>query len=204
VSRRVGPRRGAEVKDDSQLVSVRVTAVVVDDGHILLVRQHVDDGRQWSLPGGRLERGEQIGDALVREVEEETSFVVEPDILLYVADVPEARPPLVHITMSMRAVGGQSACLPTSTTRTPSTTCGICFCRNCRPTDSATRSRPWRPRVSPIADGMWDARRASACNPLTRPARCRPSERRQSQSNGTRPVSRHQVDLPSRSVCPTV
>ncbi len=94
------------MSNDRYLVTVRVTAVVVDDEQILLVRQHVDNARQWSLPGGRLERGEQIGDALVREVEEEMGIVVEPDRLLYVAELPQAQPPLVHITMSMRAVGG--------------------------------------------------------------------------------------------------
>lgn len=78
------------LSDDRYLVTVRVTAVVIREGCILLVRQYVDSRREWSLPGGRLERGEQVGEALVREVEEETGIVVEPQDLLYVAELPEA------------------------------------------------------------------------------------------------------------------
>lgn len=99
--------------DDRYLVTVRVTAVVIREGKILLVRQHVDAYRQWSLPGGRLERGEQVGDALVREVEEETGIIAEPLALLYIADLPEASPPVLHITMRMRPVGG-SIRMPTN------------------------------------------------------------------------------------------
>ncbi len=98
---------------DRYLVTVRVTAVVMREGCILLVRQHVDSRREWSLPGGRLERGEQVGEALVREVEEETGIVVEPQDLLYVAELPEASPPVLHVTMRMRPVGG-SIRMPTN------------------------------------------------------------------------------------------
>ena len=64
----------------------------------------------------------------MREVEEETGLVVEPDRLLYVADVLESSPPLVHITMSMRHVGG-SIRLPTNEhDENPSTTCGTSRC----------------------------------------------------------------------------
>lgn len=101
------------LSDDRYLVTVRVTAVVIRQGCILLVRQHVDSRREWSLPGGRLERGEQVSEALVREVEEETGIVVEPQDLLYVAELPEAAPPVLHVTMRMRPVGG-SLRMPTN------------------------------------------------------------------------------------------
>jgi 8-oxo-dGTP diphosphatase len=40
----------------------------------------------WSLPGGRLEPGEQHTSALIREFREETGLEIVPDNLLYVVD----------------------------------------------------------------------------------------------------------------------
>lgn len=101
------------LSNDRHLVSVRVTAVVIREGRILLVQQHVNAHRRWSLPGGRLERGEQIGEAVVREVAEETGIIAEPQDLLYVADLPEACPPVLHVTMRMRPIAG-SIRMPTN------------------------------------------------------------------------------------------
>jgi len=54
-----------------------VGAVVVADGHLLLVRRGTDPGRgRWSVPGGRVERGESLEQAVVREVREETGVEV--------------------------------------------------------------------------------------------------------------------------------
>jgi mutator protein MutT len=54
---------------------VCVGAVVVDDGRLLLIRR----GRgvaagAWSVPGGRVEAGETVGEAVVRELAEETGL----------------------------------------------------------------------------------------------------------------------------------
>jgi 8-oxo-dGTP diphosphatase len=56
-----------------------VGAVVVEDGALLMVRraQPPAVGR-WSVPGGRVEHGEMLTDALVREVREETGLAVVP------------------------------------------------------------------------------------------------------------------------------
>ena len=53
---------------------VRVTGVVIEDGRILLLNQDADAGRSWSLPGGKLEDGETLAEALVREMKEETGL----------------------------------------------------------------------------------------------------------------------------------
>lgn len=52
-----------------------VSGVVLDDERILLI-QRSDNGK-WALPGGGIEIGESVRDALVREVREETGIEVE-------------------------------------------------------------------------------------------------------------------------------
>jgi 8-oxo-dGTP diphosphatase len=48
-------------------------AVCIEDGRVLLVRQAAVEGEStWSLPGGRVEHGEDPFDAVIREVAEET------------------------------------------------------------------------------------------------------------------------------------
>lgn len=58
---------------------VGVGAVVIDgEGRILLVRRGVEPGLGlWSIPGGLVELGERVMDAVVREVREETGVEVE-------------------------------------------------------------------------------------------------------------------------------
>jgi len=48
------------------------------DGRLLLVRRANEPGRgRWSIPGGRVEPGEDDAAALVREMEEETGLTVQ-------------------------------------------------------------------------------------------------------------------------------
>ena len=83
---------------------VRVTGIVVEDGRVLLLNQDTDTGRSWSLPGGKLEAGETLAQALVREMKEETGLDVLPGRLLYVCDHVPAE--VVHMTFEARRTGG--------------------------------------------------------------------------------------------------
>ena len=52
-----------------------VGAIAVDDDRLLLVRRANQPGAgTWSVPGGRVEPGETVGEAVVREVREETGL----------------------------------------------------------------------------------------------------------------------------------
>ena len=63
--------------DVSRVIGVRasVSAVIFDRRGRLLLQQR-SDGGQWGLPGGSVEIGESLRDALIREVGEETGLTV--------------------------------------------------------------------------------------------------------------------------------
>jgi len=66
---------------------VGVGAVVVDQGRVLLVRRGTEPLKgHWSIPGGLVELGERLLDAIVREIAEETGLVVEPVELIELLD----------------------------------------------------------------------------------------------------------------------
>ena len=54
---------------------VAVGAIVVDDDRLLMIRRgHGPAAGTWSVPGGRIERGETAAEAVVRELKEETGM----------------------------------------------------------------------------------------------------------------------------------
>ncbi len=66
-------------QDLTRVLAVRpsVSAVIFDRRGRLLLQQR-SDGGQWGLPGGSVEIGESLTDAVAREVREETGLVVSP------------------------------------------------------------------------------------------------------------------------------
>ena len=59
------------------------------EGALLMVQRAQDPGRGlWSLPGGRVEKGELLAAALQREVKEETGIEVEVGALIGILEIP--------------------------------------------------------------------------------------------------------------------
>lgn len=66
---------------------VGVGGVIVHGGKVLLVKRAKEPLRgRWMVPGGTVERGETLEQALVREVREETGVLVQPRDLLLVLE----------------------------------------------------------------------------------------------------------------------
>lgn len=72
-------RSSQAYRDPDRVTIPAAGAVVVDDqGRVLLVqRGHEPERGRWTVPGGRLEPGETLGQAAVREVLEETGLEIE-------------------------------------------------------------------------------------------------------------------------------
>lgn len=67
--------------------AVGVGVVISDGDRVLVVQRGKEPGAgTWAFPGGRLELGETLAEAAVREAREETGLTVEPGEVVSVLD----------------------------------------------------------------------------------------------------------------------
>jgi ADP-ribose pyrophosphatase YjhB (NUDIX family) len=72
-------------------IRVTASAVIVRDGHILLVKFDDESGEHYNLPGGGADPGESVTECCMREVLEEASALVTVGRLLLVREYEPAR-----------------------------------------------------------------------------------------------------------------
>lgn len=66
---------------------VGVGALIVQEGKVALIRRANEPSRgQWSIPGGLVNLGESLLDAVSREAFEETGLIVRPTFLVELVD----------------------------------------------------------------------------------------------------------------------
>jgi ADP-ribose pyrophosphatase len=74
-----------------------VGGVVLIQGRVVLIRRGKEPLRgRWVIPGGTVELGETLQEALVREMQEETGIVVRPREVVLVFDRIERQGPSVE------------------------------------------------------------------------------------------------------------
>lgn len=89
---------------------VAVATIVTDEkGHILLVRRAIEPGYgKWVIPGGYVDRGEEVHVAAIRETREECGIDARLDRLLNIYSYAGRVPVLIVYAATM--LGGCLAC----------------------------------------------------------------------------------------------
>lgn len=96
--------------------SLGVGGVLWQNGKVLLVQRAYNPGKGvWTIPGGYVNQGESIGNAVVREILEETGIQTRPLSIIALRDRPSDNPSLKHdayIIFEMAILGGSLRAQP--------------------------------------------------------------------------------------------
>lgn len=85
---------------------IGLTGVILNDkGEVLVVNHSYRDGERWSLPGGYIKEKEHPYEALAREIEEETGFIIRVDRELKIRTDRETA--MLDISLLGHLVGGE-------------------------------------------------------------------------------------------------
>lgn len=84
---------------------IRVSGLLVRNGTLLLVSHKKKDDEYWLLPGGGVDPGETLVEALKREFLEETGIHVTPGKVLFLSDTvyPDGSKQVHHIFFEVTA-----------------------------------------------------------------------------------------------------
>jgi ADP-ribose pyrophosphatase YjhB (NUDIX family) len=77
-------------------MKVRVAAIVIHDGKLLLVKHRRRGLSYWAFPGGAVQEVETLPDAIMRELREETGFEIQPGRLVYIVETFDPRGQSMH------------------------------------------------------------------------------------------------------------
>ena len=90
--------------------ALTVDGVLIEDGRILLIKRGREPFKgKWALPGGFVEYGERVEDAVIREFKEETGLDTEIKALVGVYSDPKRDPRghTVSIAYLLERKGGE-------------------------------------------------------------------------------------------------
>ena len=105
-NKKISIRNAQYVIQDSR-INVGVSGLVVNQhGELLVIRRN--DTRTWAIPGGSLDVGEMPTEGIVREVEEETGFMVLPVRLVAVHFIEFGGHPIVQLMFRCLLRGGEA------------------------------------------------------------------------------------------------
>jgi 8-oxo-dGTP diphosphatase len=96
---------------DKESPSVMVDAIVERNDKLLLVKRKKDPFKGFlSFPGGKIDLGEKVEDAVKRELREETNLAIEPTDILGVYSDPsrDHRGHIISITFIAKIISGEA------------------------------------------------------------------------------------------------
>lgn len=99
----------AHIKSKHPLLTVDAV-ITVEDGKIIFIRRKNPPYQgSWALPGGFVEYGETVEEAIIREVKEETGLIIEVQGLVGVYSDPgrDSRGHIITLCFLARRIGGE-------------------------------------------------------------------------------------------------